>query len=108
MLQIQGFTLEYKLQSQTWDDAIIVQSAVSPYSIQVLNPNTPYDVRVKADCSGSESSWSFTNFRTACGQINTLPFEESFDTYGTGTGVFLTCWGRSNINANHLSEYFNN
>ncbi|MDY0363004.1 MAG: choice-of-anchor J domain-containing protein, partial [Desulforegulaceae bacterium] len=37
-------------------------------------------------------------FRTDCDLINTLPFEESFDTYGTGSGTFLTCWGKITSN----------
>ncbi len=93
-----SFTLEYKLKSQTWTEAIAVQNVTSPHTLQGLTPNTPYDVRVKSDCSGSGSIWSLTNFRTACDVISSLPFSESFDDYGTGTGTFLTCWGRVTSN----------
>ena len=80
-----SFTLEYKLQSETWDDAIQVQNATSPSLIQGLNTNTAYNVRVKSDCSGSESNWVFVTFGTA---ILNLPYFDSFDSSGTGTMAF--------------------
>jgi hypothetical protein len=33
--------------------------------------------------------------RTACGNITALPWSDSFDTYGTGTTIFPTCWTKN-------------
>ncbi len=51
-----------------------------------LLSTTAYDVRVKAICSANDSSeWAYSSFLTA---IDSLPWVESFDSYGTGSTVF--------------------
>lgn len=68
-----------------------------PATITGLTPGTYYDIYVRSDCgSGEFSDWSsLMTFRTACTPISTLPYTESFDTYGTGTTAFPTCWERN-------------
>ncbi len=68
-----------------------------PYTINGLNPQTNYQVYVKSICSVSDQS-IYSNpasFMSACGAITTLPYNESFDTYGTGSPNFPTCWVRN-------------
>ena len=71
----------------------------SDYSLtRVLNnleANTPYMVKVAADCSGDGttiSEWSQPClFRTACGTTNSLPYTENFDAYSNGISS-TTAW----------------
>ena len=87
-----------------------------PLTISDLEPGTFYDFYVKAVCNSEErSEWSMKgSFRTDCLLIDTLPYTESFDTYGTGTTAFPNCWNRNTtysttiqypyINTTHSSE----
>ncbi len=56
--------------------------------------STRYQVYIKSVCgSGDTSSWSFaTNFNSACGIIDTLPFREEFTDWGIGTSARPNCW----------------
>ncbi|MBR5725562.1 MAG: fibronectin type III domain-containing protein [Muribaculaceae bacterium] len=75
-----------------------------PYTVSNLQPNTQYDVYVKADCGGGdESSWSpVSTFTTKCVPTSTIPYTESFEGYGSGTGTFPNCWTRiSTYNAQY-------
>ncbi|MFA6199368.1 MAG: choice-of-anchor J domain-containing protein [Bacteroidales bacterium] len=90
-------TLEYKLKSETWGDAIQIQNATSPYLLQGLYQDSAYEVRINSDCSSGESIYRLVTFVTA---IADLPFEESFDSYGTGTSVFPSpYWKKITSNA---------
>ena len=63
------------------------------YTFSDLNPNTPYTIKVRAICGADDTSaWTTAIFRTACGDITTLPFSENFDTYGSSD--FPSCWTR--------------
>ena len=68
-----------------------------PLAISGLEPGTFYDFYVKAECDADETSeWSMKgSFRTDCLLIDTLPYTEFFDTYGTGTVAFPNCWNRN-------------
>ncbi len=46
-----------------------------------LEPNTAYEVWVRATCSGGSSEWETYSFRTDCGSISLLPYTENFDSY---------------------------
>jgi len=77
-------------------------------SLTGLTPNTLYQVYVRGICDGGDySSWEMYTFRTECGAIATLPFEEGFDTYGTGTTVYLPCWGKINTYTSGERPYVN-
>ena len=87
------------LYGESVDFATDVPSTESTNSISLtgLTPNTLYHVYVRGICDGGDySTWEEYSFRTECGAIATLPFEEGFDTYGTGTTVYLPCWGKIN------------
>ena len=68
-----------------------------PFTISNLTPATTYDVYVRSDCGGEYSLYStkLTVF-IPCTALDSLPYVEGFDTYGTGTGIYPTCWDRIN------------
>ncbi|MEG1556177.1 MAG: hypothetical protein RR356_05580, partial [Bacteroidales bacterium] len=68
-----------------------------------LFASTNYDVRVKSECtvSGNESGWVKRKFSTACPYYS-VPYEESFDTCGTGQNAYPVCWSKL---ANNTSTY---
>ena len=67
---------------------------------QNLLGDTPYTICVRTNCGDEMSAWSSISQRTDCGVVTTLPYEELFDTYGTGgnlqngTSAFPRCWSR--------------
>ena len=66
-------------------------------SIGGLLANTPYDIYVMAPCpDGGYSLSRMITVRTACAYItaSSLPYVEDFESYGSGTTVFPTCWDR--------------
>ncbi len=77
-----------------------------PYTITELVPNTMYDVYVRSNCGGGDLSvWSnLTSLQTRCLPTDVIPFEENFDTYGTGTSAFPDCWSRLD-NATSTTRY---
>jgi hypothetical protein len=66
-----------------------------------LTANTLYVVYVKAVCSSENSIWMEYYFRSECGMISTLPYEEDFDFYSSN--VTPDCWSR--INTYSYSDY---
>jgi len=91
--------VEYKnIFDESWT---IVSNIFSPTTtLSGLIPNASYIVRVKALCNLSgESDYSFDYiFHTGCAVISSLPYNENFDTYGTGTSVSLPCWTKPSTN----------
>lgn len=59
-----------------------------------LDPNTAYEVRVRSLCGGDDTSLSVSGtFRTACGDIVTLPWVENFDAMPTtSSATDIPCW----------------
>ena len=99
--------VQYKKNSDTvWNAGQIVY--LGEYSLANLDPETTYDIRVKSVCNNSESVWSIGSFTTDCGIITTLPWTDSFDTYGVGNTVFPTCWTRNPSYVNVPYIYFVN
>ena len=78
-------------------------------TITGLSASTTYDFYVKADCGGGdESAWSaVSSGNTACGLITSMPYIESFDTYGTGTTVYPLCWSKINTYTSADRPYVN-
>lgn len=66
----------------------------NPLLINNLTPQTTYQFYVQADCgAGVLSPWSNPlSITTACAPLMAVPYSEPFDSYGTGTGSFPTCW----------------
>lgn len=58
-----------------------------------LEDGTFYEYRVRSICgSNDQSRWSdLIPFMTVC-KVTSLPYSENFDTYGTATSAFPTCW----------------
>ena len=61
-------------------------------TLDQLNANTHYKVRMRSDCGGGDySTWVMVDFRTECGMAS-IPYTEDFNSYGTGTTAFPDCW----------------
>ena len=69
--------------------------STTSYTFSNLTANTAYQVKVYAICGAGDTSLATVgNFRTSCPLIeeSMLPFTENFETYGSGTTAFPTCW----------------
>lgn len=96
------YTIQYRSLGETnWT---VLNNVTPPYLLQGLNSSTTYQYQIQANCGGSDfSDWSaISTFMTACGSISTLPWSESFDTYGTLTTSYPTCWTKSQMGSNSL------
>jgi len=82
--------------ASTWTN---FATATSDDSITItgLNATTSYEVRVGALCSDT-TIYHVRTFRTPCDAIS-VPFTETFETYGTGTTAFPTCWVKKGTTA---------
>ena len=75
----------------------IVQATSNPYLLNNLAPATTYDIYVRSDCGNDMSqNANVITITTGCVPVDALPFVENFDTYGTGTTVYPTCWKKIN------------
>lgn len=81
----------------------------STYVFDNLTANTAYTFRVRAICGPDDTSnYATTTFRTACGYITDLPWNENFNSY-TGTSYSdatssitnIPCWNVVANNANY-------
>ncbi|HPE41047.1 MAG TPA: fibronectin type III domain-containing protein, partial [Bacteroidales bacterium] len=101
-----GIPIDYNLQFRPLGETnwTVLNNVTSPYLLQGLNSSTTYQYQIQSNCgSGDLSDWSTTSsFMTACGAITTLPWSESFDTYGTLTTSYPTCWTKSQLGSNSL------
>ena len=84
---------------QPMDTTQIVALTSTAYTFNNLHKDRLYTIYVRTDCGDSQSAWCSTSQRTDCGTITELPYEESFDTYGTGSDLngysaFPRCWSR--------------
>jgi len=68
-----------------------------PYTISGLTSNTAYDFYIRANCGSEYSAYApVLSLTTACDAIDSLPWSDFFDTYGTGTTAYPSCWGKIN------------
>lgn len=84
--------VDYKPQgSAQWQSVMVNDTSCN---LSNLTPASIYDVRVKSMCTIIDTSddSQTLNFSTLCGSINTFPFYENFDNYGTTNSSFPTCW----------------
>ena len=108
-----SWVIEYGPVGFTPGNGTEVSASSNPYTISGLTASTQYDFYVKADCGGGDISnySSVVTIATECDAISQLPFEESFDTYGTGETAYPLCWGKINtyssnrpyVNSTHYS-----
>ncbi len=98
-----SWELEFRAANDT-DWTSLGTLTTTSYFLTGLNSNTEYNVRLRAVCSGSEqSTWEMETFRTECSSIVTLPYTETFDTYGTTSYTsYPNCWYRL---TNYSSQY---
>ena len=62
-------------------------------NITGLAPNTAYDVYVRGICTADTGAWSFNhNFRTLCGSITSLPWNEDFNNLNITSSTMIPCW----------------
>ncbi|MBR4506577.1 MAG: fibronectin type III domain-containing protein, partial [Bacteroidales bacterium] len=93
------WVLIYGLSGFNPDTAVenVINLTDTAASIGGLLANTPYDIYVMALCpDGGYSLSRMITVRTACSYItsSSLPFTEDFESYGTGSTAFPTCWYR--------------
>ena len=106
----QNCEIEYKATADAdWTSTGTISG--SSYTITGLDPNTQYQVRVRAICGGSDmSEWSSTiTFRTECNAITELPYVQNFDgeTYGSGIDAYLYCWDRYASDPSKTAHIYN-
>ncbi|MCK9162892.1 MAG: fibronectin type III domain-containing protein, partial [Bacteroidales bacterium] len=96
-VNVSSYSIEYKTSSQTWAESTIITGINDTlYNLSGLIANTIYDIRVSPECSTSLST--SLSFRTACSEISLLPYNEFFDSYGTGSTIFPPCWSKITSN----------
>ncbi len=87
-----SWTVEYKESTEdTWTTADIVTT--SPYTIQNLQSNTVYDVRIGTECDGDYLWRTLSGYRTGCAAA-LLPFSENFDSYEAYVDDMPFCWAK--------------
>jgi hypothetical protein len=82
-----------------WANATQVTANSKPYTLQYLQPNTSYKLRIKAiNDSYEESNWSNTlTFTTNCEAIDlSTEWTESFEGINTNN-VLPSCWKATNL-----------
>ena len=75
----------------------VVASNVTESSVNIINlqPNTDYTLAVTTMCPGEDSPAPRTvSFRTACANISSVPYTESFEDVPAGTNQLNYCWTR--------------
>ncbi|MDR2979135.1 MAG: fibronectin type III domain-containing protein [Bacteroidales bacterium] len=87
----------YSITYQSMNDEgwTVLENVTPPYTLTDLLNNTVYYLKIVAHCStGTDLASNPQSFMLPCGDIEELPYVETFDSYGTGTGTFPTCWSR--------------
>ena len=102
--QESSWEMEYKVSTDTdWTSLGSVSSMNE--TLNSLNANTSYDVRLRSDCGGEYSDWTMGTFRTECGALTSLPYFEDFETgvIQTSQDKYITCWNRYASNNAHFA-----
>ena len=98
-----SWEVEYSVDTTNWISG--GTATASPYTLNNLNGNTDYFIRVRSACGGNDfSDWVVTTAKTTCIDIDILPYTENFDSAGTGSTAFLDCWNKLNT-ANNSCPY---
>ena len=87
----------------------VVQVYDNPYTLDNLTPSTTYDIYVRSDCGGEFSQYvrDKITVTTSCTPIDSLPYMENFDTYGTSSSSYPTCWSKINTYTSSDRPYCN-
>ena len=101
-----SFYFCYKKATEEWPNSDPIEiNGRHDFDMAELEPNTTYDVRVKALCSvdpWEESTYATTQFTTPCGTITTFPWTEDFESYEANT--VTACWDNSASTSTTLSS----
>jgi len=96
-----SWDLEYSTDDTTWVSLGSLSSA--PYTLDNLNANTVYYIRIRSNCGSDYSDWVKIHERTECGYVN-IPLMEGFESApGSGSGNMITCWS---TNSNYTSTHY--
>lgn len=96
-----SWDLEYSTDDSTWVSLGTLTSA--PYTLDNLNSNTLYYIRIRSNCGSDYSDWVKIHERTECGYVN-IPLMEGFESApGSGSGNMITCWS---TNSNYTSTLY--
>ena len=89
-----NFKVYYKKSNAIDWDSVMVSSTSTILTNLVHSTN--YDIEIRTQCSDGSFSDGLTEyFMTSCGDIASIPYYESFDNWGTGTGKYPNCWTRN-------------
>ena len=89
---------QIKLGDGEWIDV----TTPSPYTITGLTSNTAYTLSLRSSCGGDGVSFSAsTSFRTTCG-TQSMPYNETFESYTAGTTSFVPCWTAGDGDASYV------
>ena len=78
------------------------------YTFTDVPNNMFHSCWIRCVCGTEKSGWSIYNMGVQCAPISTLPYTESFDTYGTGTTTHPTCWFDTTSYTSTAYPYVNN
>ncbi len=87
-----GWNIEYGPAGFTPGNGTMETASDTTITLTNLSPSTQYDIYLSADCGSELSDPAFFSFRTACVGIDSLPYTEDFESYGSGTTAFPECW----------------
>ncbi len=96
-----NWIIQYDTAGFTLGNGNIIYTSDSLYNLTGLIPSINYDVYLKAHCGNDdESEWIWISFSTECAPLSStdLPYNETFDSYGTGSSSHYSipdCWKRS-------------
>ncbi|MCQ2348851.1 MAG: fibronectin type III domain-containing protein [Paludibacteraceae bacterium] len=77
------------------DTIMVIDTTINslPFNATGLQPTQNYTVRVRSNCgNGDVSAWAEEILPTACGDITTLPYNETFRAVSAVNRHFPTCW----------------
>ena len=106
-----SYILQYKTSDLDWSDNGVVTDYPSDTTYSFANPLLPatqYNVRVANICTGGDTSfYRSATFKTACAPVDSLPFVENFDNWGTGSAAYPDCWNKLSTYTSGTTPYIN-
>ena len=98
---------QYSINDGSWTNLTgVTGTTTKTATITGLTANTPYTVKIRANCSGGDFSNPTANvaFATACGAITSFPWTETFESYASGDFT-APCWVNEHISGNGTSIF---
>ena len=90
------------------NNLVEVVNNVTTYTFSNLSPITNYTIKIRAICGAGDTSFAASkSFTTPCATYS-LPFNEGFEGYTTGSGNMAPCWeshqGSNFVQASYASS----